>query len=50
MQDILAEIFYENEFEIVKEADEFKFLQRKNQEYFFTASYKENELEGFFYE
>ncbi|SDC42679.1 hypothetical protein SAMN05421734_10884 [Pelagirhabdus alkalitolerans] len=48
MEDILAEIFYENEFEIVKDAGEFKFLQKNNQEYFFTASYKEDDLEGFF--
>lgn len=48
MKKILKDIFRENKFESIKETNEFTFFQKENQEYFFTANYKENELESFF--
>lgn len=48
MKKILEDIFHENEFELIEEKKEFTFFQKENQEYFFTASYKEEELENFF--
>lgn len=48
MKKILKDIFYDNKFELIKEEYEFTFFQKKNQEYFFIANYKEEELEGFF--
>lgn len=48
MEEILINIYQENEFEVIMKKDEYTFLQKKNQSYFFIAKYEEKELEDFF--
>ena len=48
MKKILKDIFHKNGFELMREKNEFTFFRKENQEYFFIASYKEEELENFF--